>query len=205
MKIAHECLKFVLLLVVAGAAAWFWLSPWAVLPPALALLFVVWFFRDPERRPPDDPMQIVSPADGRIVRASGGKVSVFMNVFDVHVCRAPFAGSVQRMHHHSGSFLNAAKDAASLENERVEIDFDCSGHALKCTLVAGLIARRIVPKIEVGQLLERGQRLGLIQFGSRVDVELPTGARIEVEIGQRVRAGVSCLARFDVADGRAVR
>jgi len=202
MKIAHESLKFVLILLAVGAAAWFWLGPWSVIPPLLALLFVVWFFRDPERQPPDDPTQIISPADGKIVRASGRHVSVFMNVFDVHICRAPFAGTVQALQHHSGSFLNAALDAASLENERVEIDLDCSGQPLKCTLVAGLIARRIVPKIEVGQRLERGERLGLIQFGSRVDVQLPESARIEVKVGQRVSAGVSCLARFEAADGR---
>lgn len=201
MKIAHESLKFALALLATAIAAGIWLSPWVALPPLLALLFVLWFFRDPERVPPPDPALVVSPADGRIVRASGGHVSVFMNVFDVHVCRAPLAGSVQRVQHHAGSFLNAARDAASLQNERVEIDFDCAGRPLRCTLVAGLIARRIVPKIEIGQTLERGERLGLIQFGSRVDVQLPPAARISVKIGDRVTAGVSSLARLEETAG----
>jgi phosphatidylserine decarboxylase len=162
----------------------------------LALVFTLNFFRDPERRAPEDPAAIVSPADGRIIRSDAGRVSIFMNVFDVHVCRSPVAGSVTTVTHTPGRFLAAMKDAASDQNERTTIDVrPAAGAPVRFTLVAGLIARRIVCRVEAGRDLAAGERVGIIRFGSRVDVDLPAGSAPAVAIGQRVVAGESVIAR----------
>jgi phosphatidylserine decarboxylase len=162
----------------------------------LLLLFVVWFFRDPDRTPPGEPGALVSPADGRIIRAAGDSVSIFMNVFNVHVCRSPAAGTVESAVHEPGRFLAAFKDEAPLANERTAIRLDAGPMSLEFTLIAGLIARRIVCKVRRGQVLARGERVGLIRFGSRVDVKLPDGARPTVAVGDRVRAGETVIARL---------
>ena len=194
MRIAREALPFVVGAgVLALAAAWW--TPWAALPPLALLAFSVWFFRDPERRPPPDPGALVSPADGRIIAASPVRVSVFMNVFDVHVCRTPAAGRLVSLTHASGSFVAAFKDAASESNERAVLVVDGPAGPVRFALVAGLVARRIVTWVQPGQDLATGQRVGLIRFGSRVDVDLPPGAAPAVRIGDRVRAGTSVLAR----------
>jgi phosphatidylserine decarboxylase len=186
--------------VLAVALGWGW-DPLAGLPPAAAALFTLWFFRDPERTPPADPRLVLSPADGRVIRAAPGQISVFMNVFDVHVCRAPVAGRVAEARHVPGRFLAAFKDAAALHNERTVITLAGARDAVTFTLIAGLIARRIVCKVAAGQQLDAGQRVGLIRFGSRVDVELPRGYLPTVDVGQRVRAGESPIACHSAPDG----
>ena len=169
---------------------------WCAAPVALglALAFTAWFFRDPERRPPADPTALVSPADGKVLRAGPDGVSVFMNVFDVHVCRIPMAGRVTSVEHLPGSFRAAYHDAASEHNERARIVVRNGASELRCTLVAGLVARRIVCRVRPGQDLSVGERIGVIRFGSRVDVTLPPGCTPAVERGQRVVAGSTVIA-----------
>lgn len=171
------------------------LHPWAAVPTAGLLLFTLWFFRDPERRTPQDPDLLICPADGRVIQAGPELISVFMNVFNVHVCRAPSAGAVDSVSHTPGSFLAAWREEATQNNERTCIDLSGESGAVRFTLVAGLVARRIVCRVGVGQQLRAGQRVGLIRFGSRVDVVLPHGYRVECSVGQKVRAGETVLAR----------
>lgn len=190
---------------------------------ALLLGLSAWvfaFFRDPERVVPQDEKAIVAPADGLIslitqveppveLRVDDGsgtqglpegpvtRVSIFMSVFDVHINRAPIGGAVRRVVYIPGKFLNADLDKASEENERQHILIERSdGLAIGFTQIAGLVARRIVPFVKPGDLLAVGQRVGLIRFGSRVDVYLPAGTQPRVLLGQRVVAGETILAEL---------
>jgi phosphatidylserine decarboxylase len=170
--------------------------------PALAVLcgallaFTVNFFRDPERRTPDEPGALISPADGKVIRADASRVSIFMNVFDVHVCRSPVAGRVTSVRHEPGRFVAAMKDEASEHNERTTIVVQPKdGPPARFVLVAGLVARRIVCRVAEGRELEAGDRVGIIRFGSRVDVDLPEGVVAAVRVGARVVAGESVVAR----------
>ncbi len=185
---------FVIVLAAATVAA-AWIHPALAAVPGAALVFTAWFFRDPDRRPPAEIGAILSPADGRIIRADARVVSIFMNVFDVHVCRSPAAGRVVSVTRHRGAFLAAFRDDASERNERTEIVVDPGGAPQRFTLVAGLVARRIVCRVAPGLDLRAGDRVGVIRFGSRVDVELPTGAEVGVTVGDRVTAGETVLAR----------
>ena len=193
MRIAREALPFVLAAAVAALALAFW-TPWAALPCVLFLAFSLWFFRDPEREAPGDPRAVLSPADGRIIAATPARVSVFMNVFDVHVCRTPAPGRLLSLTHASGKFAAAFKDVASESHERAVLVVDGPGGPVRFALVAGLGARRIVTWVQPGETLAAGQRVGLIRFGSRVDVDLPPGAVAAVRVGDRVRAGRTVLA-----------
>ncbi len=169
---------------------------WALIPAAL-LLFTLNFFRDPERHTPDEPGAVISPADGRILVANSKRVSIFMNVFDVHVCRSPVAGRVTTVSHEPGRFLAAMKDEASEQNERTTIVVASPGGVdVRFVLVAGLVARRIVCRVAAGTPLSVGDRVGIIRFGSRVDVDLPAGAEAAVAIGERVVAGETVVARL---------
>jgi len=171
-------------------------SPWGSLVPLGLLAFTLYFFRDPERVPPAQAEVLVSPADGRIVRAEPERVSIFLSLTDVHVCRAPQGGRIRGVNHVRGRFLAAFHEEASEQNERTTITLETSRGPLVFTLVAGLIARRIVCKVVRGQSVAVGERVGLIRFGSRVDLDVPPNARIEVRVGDRVRAGESVIARF---------
>jgi phosphatidylserine decarboxylase len=179
---------------------------WA-LPFWLVSLFVLQFFRDPPREVPDDPQAVLSPADGRVVAVGKArdpyldrdalKVSVFMNVFNVHSNRSPVDGTVKQRWYHAGSFLNAALDKASLENERNALWLQtAAGQDVTCVQIAGLIARRILCYVEPGVTLERGQRYGFIRFGSRVDVYLPPDAEVKAALGDKVYATESVLGRL---------
>jgi phosphatidylserine decarboxylase len=182
-----------------------YLAGWWSIPFWLATLFILQFFRDPPREVPADPSAVVSPADGRVVEVSRSedpylrrealKVSVFMNVFNVHSNRAPADGVVKERWYFGGAFLNAALDKASIHNERnaLWIQRD-DGRDLTCVQVAGLIARRILCYVEPGARLERGQRFGFIRFGSRVDLYLPPDAEVKAAIGEKVYAAESVLA-----------
>jgi len=192
------------LLVLALAAAW-WLGPWWSLPLWAALVFVLQFFRDPARPVPGAESDAVCPADGRVVMVGPSrdpyldrpaiKVSIFMNVFNVHSNRSPVRGSVEKVWYHPGSFLNAALDKASEENERNAIWIRTpAGEDVTCVQVAGLIARRILCYARQGDRLERGGRYGFIRFGSRVDVYLDPGAAVRVGLGQKVYASATILA-----------
>jgi phosphatidylserine decarboxylase len=196
MKIAAEALPFALAIAAASVVAAVLLHPLAGVAGLPVLAFVLWFFRDPERSTPPDPTSLVSPADGRIIRAGPERVSIFMGLFDVHVCRAPAAGRLESVEHRPGRFLAAFKDRASEQNERVSIVMGSAGGPLRFSLVAGLVARRIVCKVSAGQQLAAGQRVGLIRFGSRVDVDLPPGAEATVACGDRTVAGQTRIARL---------
>jgi len=180
---------------------------WVVaLPLYLILLFVVQFFRDPARELPSEP-GIISPADGRIVavmpcrdpylECDAIKVSVFMNVFNVHSNRSPVSGVVEEIRYFPGAFVNADLDKASEANERNALVIRAdNGKRLSCVQVAGLIARRILCYVNTGQSLLPGQRYGFIRFGSRVDLYLPTNSVIRVAIGDKVWAGSTILAQW---------
>jgi phosphatidylserine decarboxylase len=174
---------------------------------SLALtLFSVYFFRNPERTPPEGDDAIVAPADGKIIfvgkvpeeRYFGGrdvtKISIFMNVFNVHVNRVPVNGKVIARFYNQGRFLNASLDKASLENEQSGLLLEtASGLKILCVQIAGLIARRIVSYPEPGDVLVRGRRFGLIRFGSRVDLYFPEGVEVAARLGDRTVAGETVL------------
>jgi len=184
-----------------------WFFGWWSIPFWIAGLFVLQFFRDPPREVPGDASTVVSPADGRVVAVEAArdpwmnrdtlKVSVFMNVFNVHSNRSPVDGEVKQVWYHAGAFVNAALDKASVENERNAIWFHTeTGLDVTCVQVAGLVARRILCYVKAGDGLKRGQRFGFIRFGSRVDVYLPPSTRVSVAIGDKVKAGSTVLARM---------
>lgn len=201
MRIARDAWPFALPLAAAAGLTWVYAHPLLAAPFAAAAGFTLWFFRDPERTTPDVPGAIVSPADGRILRAGPKTISVFMNVFDVHVCRTPLAGNVEGVEHVAGRFLAAFRADAPEQNERVAIVVRAGEQRVRFVLVAGLVARRIVCRVVRGQRLAAGERIGLIRFGSRVDVDLPSSSRVLVEVGQRVRAGETTLARVGGSPG----
>jgi len=189
-------------LMVTSSAGLAWASPiW------LFFIFCVQFFRDPPREVPGDAKSVLSPADGRIVAIEPArdpwrncdalKVSVFMNVFNVHSQRSPVDGQVVEQWYHRGAFLNAALAKASIENERNALHIHTeTGHDITCVQVAGLVARRILCYVNAGAQLVRGQRYGFIRFGSRVDLYLPTDSRVKVTIGDKVRATSTILAEL---------
>ncbi|MDR2001092.1 MAG: phosphatidylserine decarboxylase [Zoogloeaceae bacterium] len=192
-------------LIVAAAVTWF-CGLWSI-PFWLIALFVLQFFRDPPREVTGNSKSVLSPADGRIVAIQpvrdpwldrdALKVSVFMNVFNVHSNRSPVDGEIIQRWYHAGKFVNADLDKASEENERNALHFRCAdGQDITCVQVAGLIARRILCYAEAGAKLTRGQRYGFIRFGSRVDLYLPTTAHIKVTIGDKVRATSTLLAEL---------
>ena len=189
-------------LMVAGiVVGWAARPAWAVLPLLLALFFL-WFFRDPERAIPETPGAVVSPADGKVtdvswVTTAGEKqvsISIFLSVFDVHVNRSPIAGIVCDVRYQKGKFLNAMNQASAEENEQNIVRVDGDGQVVIFKQIAGLLARRIVFHPKVGDRLERGQRVGLIKFGSRTDILLSSTAALQVKVGDRVRGGSSVLA-----------
>ena len=173
----------------------------------LAFAFVLQFFRDPARAIPRGERAVLAPADGRVVKVEKArdpyldrealKISVFMNVFNVHSNRSPVDGVVMSVQYSAGSFLNAALDKASLENERNALHIaTVRGQDVTCVQIAGLVARRILCYVKAGDTLSRGQRYGFIRFGSRVDVYLAPGAVARVAIGDRVRATETVIAEF---------
>lgn len=186
-------------------AAFLWVTTQSAaltsLPVVLAIFFL-WFFRDPERAIPSGPGEIVSPGDGLVTEAdwiettagSRLRLSIFLNVFDVHVNRAPVAGTVKAVEHREGSFLNAMKPESVLMNEQTLVVIDAGGYEVSYKQIAGLLARRIVCSVKVGDRVERGQRVGLIKFGSRVDVLIPSDAVLKVKTGTRVRGGSTIVA-----------
>ena len=167
-------------------------------------LFVLFFFRDPERVPPADPQTIVSPADGRVMLVveeplggvPGRRISVFLSVFDVHVNRSPVAGKITAIEYRTGKFYAAMRGKASAENEQNAFHVSTEHGAVVFKQIAGWVARRILCWKSVGDSVVRGERIGMIRFGSRMDIWLPNGVEILVRPGQRVAAGASVLARW---------
>jgi len=191
--------------VIAAAAVATWFAGWWSVPLWIAALFVLQFFRDPAREVPGDGRTVVSPADGRVVAVERArdpyldrdaiKVSVFMNVFNVHSNRSPVDGRVQKRWYNPGQFVNAALDKASEENERNALWLRTAGGAdVTCVQVAGLIARRILCYVREGDTLTRGQRFGFIRFGSRVDVYVPGDSNLVAALGDKVYASSTVIA-----------
>ena len=189
--------------LIAAAALLGWLTNpvWAVVPLLLAFFFL-WFFRDPERTIPQEAGAVVSPGDGKVTEVWTGavgdgrktRISIFLSVFDVHVNRSPIAGVVRDVRYQSGQFLNAMNKVSAEQNEQNVVTLEGEGQQLVFKQIAGLLARRIVFYPKVGDRLERGQRVGLIKFGSRVDVLFDASARVSVKVGDRVKGGASVLA-----------
>jgi phosphatidylserine decarboxylase len=199
----RDGLLYALGLGIVAAVLW-WMTQSVVLlsVPLVLALFFLWFFRDPNRRIPTGEGEIVSPGDGVVTEsewietASGSRLrmSIFLNVFDVHVNRAPVGGLVKLVEHREGGFMNAMKPESVLTNEQTMVVVDAGGYDVSYKQIAGLIARRIVCTVKEGDRVERGQRVGLIKFGSRVDVLLPAEAMPKVKVGSRVLGGSTVLA-----------
>ncbi|MDE2310021.1 MAG: phosphatidylserine decarboxylase [Betaproteobacteria bacterium] len=204
--IAREGWPFLAIALALAAAVTVWCATWSI-PLWIIALFVLQFFRDPARAIPQDAGAVLSPADGRIVAVERAndpyvqrdaiKVSVFMNVFNVHSNRSPVDGTVQRVQYFPGKFVNADLDKASTENERNAVWLrTADGQDITSVQVAGLIARRILCYVKAGDVLARGQRYGFIRFGSRLDVYLPLTATVKVAIGDKVCAATTILAQL---------
>lgn len=179
--------------------------PASLVPLVLAVGFCLYFFRDPERSAPADERMVVSPADGKVVavvkereervlQAPTTRVSIFMSPLDVHVNRNPVSGAVALVRHTAGKFRAAFADKASLDNERNAVMLESGGRRYLVVQIAGALARRIVCRVRPGDRVQRGERFGMIMFGSRVDVFLPEGVEAVVRLGDRVCAGTSVIA-----------
>ncbi|AEC20431.1 phosphatidylserine decarboxylase [Pusillimonas sp. T7-7] len=204
--IAREGWPFLAGIVLVSILVSFWSGAASIIFWLLSV-FVLQFFRDPSRLAPEGELNVLSPADGRIVAVEevrdtyanrdALKISVFMNVFNVHSNRAPVAGAVQSVDYFAGQFFNASLDKASLENERnATVMLTPQGHVVTAVQVAGLVAKRILCYVKPGDSLYAGQRYGFIRFGSRVDVYLPPGSRPRVAIGDKVQATSTVLAEL---------
>lgn len=189
------------LLLAAILLGWLTTPLWA-LPAVLLGAFFLWFFRDPERVVPSAEGAIVSPADGKVTDVSGvqingqpwQRISIFLNVFNVHVNRTPISGVIREVRYQRGKFVNAMSATSAEENEQNIVTVEGEGHTVIFKQIAGLIARRIVFTKKIGDTVARGERVGLIKFGSRVDVLLDPGVHIQVKIGDIVKGASSVLA-----------
>lgn len=206
--IAREGLSFVFLFASLSFLAWWFDNSWLSLFLLILTLAIASFFRNPERKPMDDEASVVSAADGIVTEIAndvGGpvlnessltKVSVFMSVFNVHVNRLPFSGVVEKISHRPGKFLDARDPSSSIVNENNSIVVRTDYGAVEIVQIAGKIARRIVWWVREGDLVTKGDRFGLIKFGSRVDVYLPKNFTVCVSVGSKVKAGVTVIARL---------
>jgi len=189
--------------VLAVILGWWLGRLWAV-PFLIVAGFFLFFFRDPDRRIPTGANLVVSPADGRvmIVGAPGAgappghwqQISIFLSPMDVHVNRAPLEAAVTRVDYHPGKFLPAYREDAGQFNEWTEVWFEQNGTAVVCRQIVGILARRIVTRLEVGQRVQRGERFGIMKFGSRIDLFLPVSATVTAKVGDKVVGGESTLA-----------
>ncbi|HEY8848844.1 MAG TPA: phosphatidylserine decarboxylase family protein [Thermoanaerobaculia bacterium] len=211
MNFAREGLLFIAIAAVVAAGgfgfaisrrSWgLWLAAFVLL---LLALWVAYFFRDPERTGDRGPSLVVAPADGKLVmitdvdepsfvKGRAIRLSIFMNVFNVHVNRYPVDGVVKYIHYNKGKFLNAAAEKSSLENEQMSVGVETGRYRVLIRQIAGLIARRIVTYSKLGEKVKQGDRMGIIRFGSRVDVFLPVGSTVRTKLGDATTAGVTIL------------
>ncbi len=205
LPVAQPGLKFICIaILITGMLFYFgWvLFAWIFFA---VTLFVCWFFRDPDRVTPKDEKSLISPADGKVIIVEEQekcdylpdpciKVSIFMNVFNVHVNRIPFDGTVQKVEYHSGKFMNASFDKASVHNERNALMIKTSDDtSFAVVQIAGLVARRIVNCVKEGERVKKGDRYGMIQFGSRLDLYLPRDFEVAVNIGEKTKAGSTII------------
>jgi phosphatidylserine decarboxylase len=214
LNFAREGLVFIAIAAVIAAGGFgFAISrrSWGLWLAALVLLllalWVAYFFRDPERIGDRGPSLVVSPADGKLimitevdepgfVKGRATRLSIFMNVFNVHVNRYPVDGVVKYVHYNKGKFFNAAAEKSSLENEQMSVGVDTGKYQILVRQIAGLIARRIVTYSRPGEKVKQGERMGIIRFGSRVDVFIPPGSTIKAKLGDATVAGVTILAEL---------
>jgi phosphatidylserine decarboxylase len=214
LNFAREGLLFIGIAAVIAAGAFglaisrrswgLWLAAFVLL---LLALWVAYFFRDPERVGERGPTLVVAPADGKLImitevdepafmRGRALRLSIFMNVFNVHVNRYPVDGLVKFVHYNKGKFFNAAAEKSSLENEQMSVGIEHASTRVMVRQIAGLIARRIVTYSKVGQAVKQGDRMGIIRFGSRVDVFLPVGTKVRAKLGDVTSAGVTVLGEL---------
>lgn len=214
MNFAREGLLFIAIAAVVAASAFgfaisrrswgLWLAAFVLL---LLALWVAYFFRDPERVGDRGASLVVSPADGKLImiteidepsfmQGRAIRLSIFMNVFNVHVNRYPVDGVVKHVHYNKGKFFNASAEKSSLENEQMSVGIETGGHRVLVRQIAGLIARRIVTYSKLGETVRQGDRMGIIRFGSRVDVFLPPGSTVRAKLGDVTTAGVTVLAEL---------
>ncbi len=207
-KIAAPGYRFLAASALLIFLGWLIGSGWLGGLGVLGLAFFGYFFRDPERDIPQDPGIVVAPADGKVIlvdsvqedrylNGPARRVAIFMNVFDVHVNRAPVAATVAAAQHRDGCFKAAWREDACTLNEQMALVLEARGRQVLVVQIAGLLARRIVSYVKPGQPLEQGERLGMICFGSRVDLYLPPEAELLVKVGDRVRAGSSIVAKWE--------
>jgi len=202
----RDGIYYALGMVGVAALLWWLLAPAVAIVPLLLAVFFLWFFRDPQREIPSAPGLIVSPADGKVTDVSSTmlngrpatRISIFLSVFDVHVNRAPVAGIIREVVYKRGDFGNAMSAASADANEQNIVTMQGEGMTVVFKQIAGLLARRIVFVPRVGDTLARGQRVGMIKFGSRTDVIFPSPADVAVKTGDRVKGGASILARVPV-------
>ncbi|MBV9082445.1 MAG: phosphatidylserine decarboxylase [Acidobacteriaceae bacterium] len=205
MRIVVDGIYYACGLALVGIAVSYFLTPWIGAPFYLLAVFCLYFFRDPERVPPSGDV-MVAPADGKVVAIrqispDETRVSIFLNIFDVHVNRTPIPGKVASIIYHSGKFLVASREAASAENEQNTLVVEGAGTRVVCRQIAGLIARRIVCYKKAGDSLAPAERIGYIKFGSRVDVLYGPEWRTTVKAGNRVSAGTTVIAERTSAPG----
>jgi phosphatidylserine decarboxylase len=206
----RDGIYYALALIAVAVLIGFWTSPLLALVPLLLAAFFLWFFRDPERIIPSTPGAVVSPADGKVTGVTTiqveGKprisISIFLNVFNVHVNRSPAAGVITGVQYRRGKYLNAMNPASAELNEQNICTLRTeNGHSIVFKQIAGLLARRIVFSRRAGDSVARGERIGLIKFGSRCDVILPASANVTVQVGNIVKCGSSTLAILPPAQG----
>jgi phosphatidylserine decarboxylase len=214
MNFAREGLTFILVAALIAAVAYaaaltrrswpLWLLAFLL---TIIALWVAYFFRDPERSGARGDQLVIAPADGKVVMITdvdeptfvhgrATRVSIFMNVFNVHVNRYPVSGTVRYVHKSPGKFLNAAVEQSSLENEQTSVGLEASGQRILVRQIAGLIARRIHTYSREGERVEQGERMGIIRFGSRVDVFVPPASAVRVKVGQTTVAGTTVIAEL---------
>lgn len=206
MRIVSDGIYYACGLTLVGIALSYFLNPWAGAPFYVLALFCLYFFRDPERIPPPG-NRLLAPADGKVVaikQVDGQtRVSIFLNIFNVHVNRTPIAGRIAGIVYQRGKFLNAGHEAASAENEQntltIESPIGSDSTRIVCRQIAGLIARRIVCYRKPGDILATAERIGYIKFGSRVDLIYGPEWNTAVRLGQQVRAGTSIIAEWGTA------
>lgn len=195
------------LILAAVLVGWLTSAPWGLIPLALAAFFL-WFFRDPERSIPEEAGLVVSPADGKVTDISTledagtrrTRISIFLSVFNVHVNRAPIGGRISNVRYQGGEYLNAMNPASAEQNEQNIVAVEGEEHTVVFKQIAGLLARRIVFTKNIGDAVVRGERVGLIKFGSRVDVLMEAESEIQVKVGDHVKGGATILARLPVRE-----
>jgi len=201
---------FIIVALLGALIVGWWLGRVWALPLVLLAGFFLFFFRDPTRQVPAGPNLVVSPADGRIMIVgdppmSGGppgqwqQISIFLSPLDVHVNRTPVEGRVERVDYHRGKFLPAYRADAGTHNEWTEVWFDRAGTPIVCRQIVGILARRIVTRLQSGQTVQRGERFGIMKFGSRIDLFVPRSARVHVKVGDHVVGGETIVATLGPA------